>query len=428
MERNIGRVLELVSDQLYSVGTRENTIAIGKEAFARLLQTEIAQLPTPIFYAMTNYTQKERIPGCWDCFCNLEMQFSLPKGRQTLYHIRLTASLHWDGTHYVIDMLHASRASKCQESGEFFPLEFISQDMDSLNRETRYELMELIGQVMPGGIVGGYMEDGFPLYVANERLLKMAGYESYENFDQDIQGLVINSIHPEDRAFVNAEMAEILTQGDQYEIEYRMKKKDGSYFWVHDIGRRTITADGRYAIISVLIDFSQQVHAKACLEYAAVSDPLTGIYNRKGGQSRITEAMKYPSHYLFFMLDLDNFKRVNDLYGHKRGDEILCFVAKQLTESFRKTDIVCRLGGDEFAAFIADCEDVQTIQWKIQQVLDYYREMMKERCPAAQSSLSVGGVAGHKSRTFEELYQLADTVLYEVKNRQKGQQQFRILE
>ena len=128
------------------------------------------------------------------------------------------------------------------------------------------------------------------------------------------------------------------------------------------------------------------------------------------------------------MLDLDNFKRVNDLYGHKRGDEILCFVAKQLTESFRKTDIVCRLGGDEFAAFIADCEDVQTIQWKIQQVLDYYREMMKERCPAAQSSLSVGGVAGHKSRTFEELYQLADTVLYEVKNRQKGQQQFRILE
>ena len=72
-------------------------------------------------------------------------------------------------------------------------------------------------------------------------------------------------------------MAEILAQGDQYEIEYRMKKKDGSYFWVHDIGRRTVAADGRDAIISVLIDVSQQVHTKARLEYAALSDPLTGI-------------------------------------------------------------------------------------------------------------------------------------------------------
>lgn len=105
-----------------------------------------------------------------------------------------------------------------------------------------------------------------------------------------------------------------------------MKKKDGSYFWVHDIGRRTVAADGRDAIISVLIDVSQQVHTKARLEYAALSDPLTGILNRKGVQSRIAEAMANPSSYLFFMLDLDNFKQINDLYGHKQGDEVLCFV------------------------------------------------------------------------------------------------------
>lgn len=54
--------------------------------------------------------------------------------------------------------------------------------------------------------------------------------------------------------------------------------------------------------------------------------------------------MANPSSYLFFMLDLDNFKQINDLYGHKQGDEVLCFVARHLTESFRKTDAVCRLG------------------------------------------------------------------------------------
>ena len=428
VERDPRRTLEFLSDQIYSVGTGEEEVAIGKEAFADLLRTELTQLPFPIFYTMTDYVQKERVPGCWDCFFQMELQVTIPDGTQALYRTRLTAGIHWDGTRFLIDTLHASEASKYQENGEFFPLKFISQGTKSLSRETRHELMELIGQIMPGGIVGGYMEEGFPLYVANERLLGMAGYESYEDFAADIQGLVINSIHPEDRAFVNDEMAEILALGDQYEIEYRMKKKDGSYFWVHDIGRRTVAADGRDAIISVLIDVSQQVSAKARLEYAAVSDPLTGILNRKGGQTRIADAMRVPGSYLFFMLDLDNFKRVNDLYGHKQGDEVLCFVARHLTESFRKTDIICRMGGDEFAVFIADCGNVSAIQRKIQHLMEDYRETVQTRYPAAYSTLSVGGVYGSKSRTFAELYQLADTVLYEVKNDRKGQQRFRALE
>lgn len=428
VERDAPRTLELLSDQVYSVGTGEGEVAVGKEAFADLLGTELTQLPGPIFYTMSDYVQKERVPGCWDCFCHMEMSLTLPDGTQALYHTRVTAGLHWDGRHFLIDTIHASEASKYQENGEFFPLKFISQGLKALSRETRHELMELIEQIMPGGIVGGYMEEGFPLYVANERLLNMAEYESYKDFEDDIQGLVINSIHPDDRAYVNAEMAEILAQGDQYEIEYRMKKKDGSYFWVHDIGRRTVAADGRDAIISVLIDVSQQVHTKARLEYAALSDPLTGILNRKGVQSRIAEAMANPRSYLFFMLDLDNFKQINDLYGHKQGDEVLCFVARHLTESFRKTDAVCRLGGDEFAVFIADCANVPVIQRKIGILMEDYREMVQSHYPAARSTLSVGGVSGSKSRTFIELYQLADAVLYEVKNSQKGLQKFRILE
>lgn len=428
VERDPGRTLELLSDQVYSVGTGEEEVAVGKEAFAQLLRTELAQLPDPIFYTIRDYVQNERVPGCWDCFCRMELRLSLPGGTQALYHTRLTAALHWDGNRFLMDTMHASEASKYQESGEFLPLNFISRGMKPISRETRHELMELIGQVMPGGIVGGYMEEGFPLYVANERLLEMAGYESYEDFNTDIQGLVINSIHPEDRTYVNNQMAEILTQGDQYEIEYRMKKKDGCYFWVHDIGRRTVAADGRDAIISVLIDVSQQVSTKARLEYAALSDPLTGVFNRKGGQARIVDAMKVPGSYLFFMLDLDNFKQVNDLYGHKQGDEILRFVARHLTASFRKTDIVCRMGGDEFAVFIADCGNVPVIQRKIQHLMEDYRETVQKQYPAARSTLSVGGVYGSKSRTFAELYQLADTVLYEVKNDRKGQQRFRALE
>lgn len=73
--------------------------------------------------------------------------------------------------------------------------------------------MELIGQMMPGGIVGGYMEKGYPLYVANDRFLSMGGYGSYEEFEQDIKGMVINTIHPEDWEYVENEIDPVLPSG-----------------------------------------------------------------------------------------------------------------------------------------------------------------------------------------------------------------------
>lgn len=428
VERDAGRTLELISDQFYSVGTGEGEVAIGRDAFERLLRTELSQLPDPIFYTMADFAQKERVPGCWDCFCHVETRVTLPDGVEALYHMRVTAGLRREEGRYVIDTVHASEASKYQEEGEFLPLKFLSREARPLSRETQCELLELMGQIMPGGIVGGYIEEGFPLYVANERLLAMAGYESYEDFESDIQGLVINSIHPEERDYVNGEMARILAPGDQYEIEYRMKKKDGGYLWVHDIGRRTVAADGRDAIISVLIDISQQVYDRVCLEQEAVSDPLTGLYNRKGGQIRIQEAMDRSGSYFFLMMDLDNFKRVNDLYGHQQGDLALCAVAEQLTKCFRRTDVLCRLGGDEFAVFVTDCGAISVIREKVQRLIDGCRQIMEQNWPAARSTLSVGGVFGRRSRTFPELYQLADEALYEVKNSQKGELRLRLLE
>lgn len=428
VERDAVRTLEMLSDEFYSIGTGEDEIAIGKEAFSKLLYTELEQLPDSILYTMTEYSQKERTPNSWDCFCKIDTKVSLPDGMQACYHIRLTAGLHLTETGFVIDMLHASEASKYQEEGEFFPLEFLSHGAEMLGKQMRHELMDLIGQTMPGGIMGGYMEQGFPLYVANERLLSMAGYDSYEEFEKDIQGQIINCIHPEDRGYINSRVDQLLDSGEQYEMEYRMKKKDGSYFWVHDIGRKTVDADGREVMVSVLIDFSQQVQTRDYLAYEAVTDPLTGIYNRKGAKNRITDMMKYASSYLFLMLDLDNFKRVNDIYGHKHGDEVLCFVAKQLTESFRKTDTICRLGGDEFAVFISDCENIGAIQQKVQLLIDTYQTTVQELWPMAGSTMSVGGICGYKNRTFIELYQAADEVLYEVKNGKKGEQKFRMLE
>ena len=325
-------------------------------------------------------------------------------------------------------MIHASEASLFLEDGELIPLKFLSRGVESLSRETRLDLLEIIGQIMPGGILGGYMEEGFPLYVANERMLHMLGYDNCEEFEQTIHGCILNSVHPDDRAFVCREMETIPNLGDQYEIQYRMLKKDGSYLWIHDIGRRTLSADGRDAIISVIIDITRQMQAQATLETEAVTDPLTGILNRKGGQLRMEQQMQQTEQYLFLMLDLDNFKQVNDRYGHEEGDRALCTVAQLLQERFRKIDVVFRVGGDEFAVFAVNCGDEEPVRQKLDTLIEEYRQTMLRRWPAAQSTLSVGGVCGHRRRTFDELYQLADEVLYEVKRTQKGRRKLRCLD
>ena len=67
-------------------------------------------------------------------------------------------------------------------------------------------------------------------------------------------------------------------------------------------------------------------------------------------------------------MDIDNFKLVNDIYGHMEGDKVLVYIAELLRHSFRNTDIIFRLGGDEFAIFVCSCSDTQCIEKKLEKV------------------------------------------------------------
>ena len=426
--RDLEGTLELVDDGIISIGSGEGEVAMDKAAFRRLLEEEFAALGQAVRFSLTDFIQRQQAADVWNCFCNLATTVTLPDGQQASYPMRVTAAVCRRPDGLRIQMFHASEASLFLEDGELIPLKFLSSGVESLSRETRLDLLEIIGQIMPGGILGGYMEEGFPLYVANERMLRMLGYDNCEEFEQEIFGCILNCIHPDDRAFVSRERETIPNLGDQYEIQYRMLKKDGSYLWIHDIGRRTLSADGRDAIISVIIDITRQMQAQATLETEAVTDPLTGILNRKGGQLRMEQQMQQTEQYLFLMLDLDNFKQVNDRYGHEEGDRALCTVAQLLQERFRKIDVVFRVGGDEFAVFAVDCGDEEPVRQKLDTLIEEYRQTMLRRWPAAQSTLSVGGVCGRKRRAFDELYQLADEVLYEVKRTQKGRQKLRCLD
>lgn len=418
LERNITKTLSMVTDDIYSLGTGEDELAMNKEEFKTLITSEFSVLPNPIPYKITNYHEKQRNESTFDCFCNVETSMELEKGNTVFYSTRLTASFQKIDDQYLASVLHMSEASTHQEESEFFPLRFVSMEINKLDKTSQHELIKILCQTMPGGIIGHYLEEDFPFYVVNDAFLALLGY-TYDEFLEATQGKVARTIYPDDLDAVYNCMTDSFKFGNQYEIEYRVITKNGSILWVYDIGRKIITSEGRAAIISIVIDISENMRIQNHLLEESIRDSLTGVYNRKGGEGFITNALHTPEPYVFLIMDIDKFKAVNDIYGHHQGDVLLQYVANQLTSTFRSTDIILRLGGDEFIIFIHPCYKKEIVEQKLQTLREQYKEEIAKHYPLSNSTISFGGVYGLKSSSFLELYQISDKILYEIKHSTK---------
>ena len=418
-ERNIEKTLSLVTDDIYSLGTGDNEIAVNKEQFAALLKQEIALIPDPIVYRIRDYTEKQLSDGCWECFCNMETSIEQHEDHPVWYCTRFTGTFRLIGGRYLADSLHMSEASSSQENEEFFPLRFISDHSQKMHKQAQRELLDILCEMMPSGIIGGYIEKGFPLYVVNDAMLSMLGY-TYDEFVEDTGGMVINSIHEDDMKRVSEHVFQCMETGTEYMIEYRVRKKDKSFMWVHDIGRKIVSDDGRDAIISVLFDISSDIQIRHQLREESSRDSLTGVYNRRGGKALVDYKMKTAQPYAFFMMDIDNFKQINDLYGHRRGDHMLQHVANTLKNTFRQTDVIIRMGGDEFAVLAYPCTDSEAVQAKFHTITEKYLEEARVHCHGIQTSISAGGLFSYTAMPFEELYKISDDILYNVKQTKKG--------
>jgi len=148
--------------------------------------------------------------------------------------------------------------------------------------------------------------------------------------------------------------------------------------------------------------------------YKATHDSLTNLYNRNAFYDRL-ESLKDKRFCLAF-IDLDNFKYVNDTFGHDKGDEILIHTAVILRENLKGKDLVGRIGGDEFLVAVKDCDKNCA---KI--VLENIENQIKNDFKMYDVSASIGGVIyPDVTDDFEELVKIADKIMYEVKENGKG--------
>ena len=142
-------------------------------------------------------------------------------------------------------------------------------------------------------------------------------------------------------------------------------------------------------------------------------DTLTGLSNRSFIMKQMRNRLKR-SNGTLLLIDLDNFKEVNDNYGHDHGDLVLMRVAEVLQSCFRKTDCIGRLGGDEFVIYVDASLADDVLNSKVQEVV-HQVVALSQRYPLSNLSISIGGCRCKKGDKYSEVFKHADEALYQVK-------------
>lgn len=196
----------------------------------------------------------------------------------------------------------------------------------NLTEDNRRIAATIFAQMAPGGMIGGYCEEDFPLYFANNEMIKFLGYSSYEEFAQAIDYKVVNTIHPDDRKNVAEVLGDNYYPGMEYTVTYRMPKKDGTWFWTLDKGKVILAENGRMAIVSACMDISDTMEIQKRLSESnkillKQNHELNFLYNdTTGGYHHCADTPDWDLLYIssrFFEIFKYTKEEIQDLFDNK---------------------------------------------------------------------------------------------------------------
>jgi diguanylate cyclase (GGDEF)-like protein/PAS domain S-box-containing protein len=216
--------------------------------------------------------------------------------------------------------------------------------------------LEALIKNVPGAIYRCSPESDWAMGFISDEIEAISGYPAAEFVGSSVRTFA-SVIHPEDRAMVEERVGEALERRDSFVLEYRLVHADGSVRWVHERGRGIFDAGGEVQFLDgAIFDITARREAEDRLAYLAYHDALTDLPNRALFQEHLAATIATadrsgaPAAVLF--ADLDDFKLINDNFGHSVGDQLLIDVATRLRRVTRAGDIVARQGGDEFLILV----------------------------------------------------------------------------
>ncbi|AFM00241.1 MULTISPECIES: EAL domain-containing protein [Desulfitobacterium] len=228
-------------------------------------------------------------------------------------------------------------------------------------------------------------------------------------------------MHPDDKAEFEAKLNEHLTQKTpRYSCDYRIKDKEGVYKWIRAFGKALYDQDGNpYRMLGSHRDITDIKEKEMHIEYLAYHDFLTGLPNRAQIQeiikNEIPKAGEQGTILAVLFLDIDNFKAINDSFGHPTGDQLLITISRHLTQIL-DNHVVARLAGDEFLILIRDIkerEEALNYAQKIMKLFEKALVIYKQYCYV---SASIGiTFYPQDGESYESLLINADTAMHKAK-------------
>lgn len=265
------------------------------------------------------------------------------------------------------------------------------------------------------------------VYYVNTMAYHMLGY-TREEFIEKVQDGWSRFVDIDLRTVMREHHEEILT-GESFELTAQTETKDGNKKWLSF--RVMVSMELKPVSYITITDVTEKVEKnrryareREYLKDCAARDSMTRLLNRGTMEERIKEeleAVEEGQNYAYIALDLDNFKQINDMYGHWAGDSIIMGISNILREVYGNNARIGRMGGDEFAVFIPDVKDRAQIQSQADEVLRRLRLQKEMIGMAEEPTASIGIAFGPADgRSFRELYHRADEALYQVKNEEKN--------
>ena len=274
-------------------------------------------------------------------------------------------------------------------------------------------------------------------YDFDRRIIEFTGNSSFlfgENLRQlpiDWFNMIEDRIHESERN-LRSQLKKFIESGEtSYASELRLLAGDGEYVWYRLSGTLIKDKDGGVPVklIGSIVNVNAQIVHEQELKEMAETDLLSGLLNKVSFEKHVTNCIKSDSKQIgaFYMLDLDNFKQVNDKIGHSAGDTAICDAANKLTLVFSEKDCIGRLGGDEFCVFLSLSESVspEKAQEVITEKANVLNSILHETYTSGDISVHVTSSVGislypFQGKTYKELFRKADSALYSVKKNGKN--------
>ena len=256
---------------------------------------------------------------------------------------------------------------------------------------------------------------------------KILGYDQSEYMNK----IFLFNIHPEDQERVHNVVQNSIVKGKGFTIQCRHYKADGSSIWLEWKGTPVFSSDHTFRHMVVLSrDISEQKEYEDKLKRDALHDMLTGLPNRRHFSKEllttIEDCKQTNQRLALMMLDIDNFKTINDTYGHDVGDDVIKEFGNRIQRLLLDNHgMIARLGGDEFIVMLYPVRDLDTVHMLAEKIVQKVQESWSFIHPSLEITTSIGvNVMTNQVQDRYLLMKQADLALYKAKELGKNQYYF----